>query len=151
KDKYLVAGMLNNRSAKEVTFSATLLETNVSPQPAVDPPGEKALATLGGGAALAGRANTPVTFGQVDLSKSWGWFIFGIFLENGPILQNYTYRVRVDMPDPYQNAFPPFFTTPNLTVSVLVSGLKFSAFATAVGLTTAAAGFLILAAAVALV
>jgi hypothetical protein len=146
KDKYLVAGNLNNRSSQPVTFSATLLEKNTSPQP-VDPPGEKALATVAGSSALAGNASTPVTYGQVDLSKSWSWFIFGVFTLIAPTDQVYQYRVRVDMTDPYQNAFPPFFTTPSINVGVSVDRVKFGAYGAAVSFTVTAAALLIAAAA----
>jgi hypothetical protein len=148
KDKYPVAGNLNNRSSQPVTFSATLLEKNTSPQPAVDPPGERALATVAGSSALAGNASTPVTYAQVDLSKSWRWFIYGVFSLIGPTNQSYSYRVRVDMTDPYQNAFPPFFTTPPINVGVDVDRVKFGAYGAAVSFTVAAVAMLIVAAVV---
>lgn len=154
QDKYTVSGALTNKSSQSVAFSVTLLENNVSDTiglDKVDPnQGEAALSTDAPNAPLGPGGNIAVTF-PVDLSKSWQWFIFGIFTSSGPTVQRYSYRVRLDLMDPFTNSYPPFFTTQNITVTVEVSNTKFSAQQTAFGLMVAAATEAVMAAAVAII
>ncbi len=141
-DKYVVAGTLANKSAQPVTFAVTLLETMALPG-APGGAGELAMGSVASSAPLGTGGTIPVTFATVNLSKAWSWFVSGVFITSAPVFRFYTYRVRLDITDPYGNAFAPFFTTQNITVKVEVSAQKQAALGIASMLMVNAAALLI--------
>ena len=89
------------------------------------------MATDAIGSPVVGGENVAVTFNGLDLTKKWSWFITGVWVPIAPTSQLFRYRVRLDVADQYQNAYPSFFTTVNQTITVTVSMTKMDAAGTA--------------------
>jgi hypothetical protein len=134
-DKYVLQGEFINRAKYvSVTATATMLETNLTDGGG---PGKEIGSDQPGAPAGAGQS-AAISFGQIDFSKNWWWFIPVVFLPNGaPREKLYMYQVRLDVLDQYNNGYPPAVTDA-VWVDVKVSDTKRAALATAAGLLAAA-------------
>jgi hypothetical protein len=142
KKPYIVAGSLTNNAVAPATALVTLLESDPSDQAV----GEMSLATDMIGSLIGSQQNVAVTFSGLDLTKKWSWFTTGVWIAYGAAPRVFGYRVRLDITDQYQNGYPPFFTTQNASVLVMVSITKEAACALAFSLQIAAAIMLTIAA-----
>ena len=150
KRNYLISGSLTNLSQTSITVGVTLVELESSG--AATNGTQVNIGTVMISSPVGEGQNVELTFGQFDLTKRWQWFVPGLFASTLPpdLFRRYIYSVRLDVTDQFQNGYPPFTTTQNLSVDVNVSNLKQDAQAVAVGCETAALCALIAAAAVAI-
>ena len=137
KRNYVVAGALTNPSMATLTGTVTLLESRAfedNPEQS-QPVGADTLSTP-----VAAQQNVAVTFGQMDLTKKWQWFVPGVFIPDptGYVNEYFGYQARLDLTDQYQNGYPAFLTTSRAIVEVDVSGQKQAALGTAIALETGA-------------
>lgn len=132
KKNYVVAGSLSNPTAASLTASVTLFESSADVDNGVNQP----VATDAISTPIAINQTVAVTFGQLDLTKKWQWFIPGVFIPDptGYVNENYNYQARLDIVDQYQNGYPAFLTTSPAMVEVDVSGQKQVALGTALSL-----------------
>src|SRR6266566_3557847 len=143
KDHYLIQGNFTNESKfSEMSSTLTLLE--FSDGPTKEYPSSQFAVPVASGQTI------PVPF-NYDFSKSWSWFIPGIWSPNGePSVKgkNFSYLVELDLVDQFDNVYPRIDSS-QITVHVRVSDLKFGAQVTAFGLMAGAIACAVAAAATA--
>ena len=142
-ENYPVQGeFINQSDFSKKTLTATLVE--IGPDVVGATEVDKGVFTPG--QMVARREDTAVSFGQIDLTKDWSWFLGGVFIVDGPQVESYDYKVRMDIADEFGNSYAAFISQP-ITVRVEVSELKLAALETAVFLEVAAICALVAAAA----
>ncbi len=143
-DKYPVQGEVLNRSKYAlINCTATMLETNLTDGDGTP----KQLGADQPNAPVASGQHAAISFGMIDFSKSWPWYITGIFVPTGTIERLYAYQVRLDITDQFHNPYQ--IETSEVLVDVRVSDKKIAACSTACGLMAGALVELVAAAALA--
>jgi hypothetical protein len=123
--------VINKSKYTSLVFKATLFEDNLTDGDGV--PKEIGSDQPGEGPVPSGQS-APITFGAIDFSKSWSWFIKGIWVPNGTTIdRQYAYIIRLDVADSFQNGYDPVWTD-SITIEYRVSDLKISTLAIATGL-----------------
>lgn len=136
-DKPAVQGNLVNKSKySTITCTATIFEQNLTD-------GDGTWKEIGSDqpAAPAGPLQSAaISYGRIDFSKNWAWFISGIWVPNGkPIDRLYSYQTRLDITDNFQNGYSPAVESLPVYIDFRVSTTKIAALSSAAGLMAGAA------------
>src|ERR1700722_12254077 len=86
------------------------------------------------GAPIGAMQRVTISFGSIDFSKNWPWYISGIWVPNGTTIDRlYGYQLELDINDNFQNGYSPQLTS-GIFIDYRVSNTKIAALSVAGGL-----------------